>query len=235
LLSRYQAVASSDVSLPVHNVWMAVLEIDEAELPTALCEVASLVTAIEFEAFRTDSEELKTALKQHRRAWTLPILSTDAHPRQNPGPGPSYVDEKALSALGLVSAYLSRLSSQVRVPDSAQIDALKQQIAGALDEVLRAKDLPGEIRMILVARLHDIIWALDHLRISGPEGVAAAVERLIGAIFLAAPEEAAKAGKSSAFDHVVNVIRFAWGLFRKGPQVSGAIEGWSEAIKSITS
>jgi hypothetical protein len=229
LLSRYRAVASSDASLPVHNVWMAVLEVNETELPAALCEVASLVSAIELEAFRTDREELKSALEQHRRAWTLPILSSDVHPRQNPGPGPSYVDEKALASLGLVSMLLEG-SSQVHVPDTAQIDALKQQIAVALDEVLRAQDLPGEIRMILLERLHDIIWALDHLRVSGPDGVVAAIERLIGAIALRNPEGAEK---SSTFSHISQVIRFAWELFRKGPEVSRAIEGWSNVVASL--
>jgi hypothetical protein len=233
LLSRYRTVASNDASLPVHSVWMAVLDVDETELPAALCEVASLVSAIELEAFRTDRAELKNLLEHYRRAWTLPILSSDMHPRQMPGPGPGYVDENALASLAVVSMLLES-SSQVRVPDPAQVEALKQQIVAALDEVLRAQDLPGEIRMVVVARLHDIIWALDHLLVSGPDGVVAAIERLIGAIVLQNPDPE-EAEKSSTFGHVFHVIRFAWELFRKGPEISRAIEGWSNVVASLPS
>jgi hypothetical protein len=53
------------------------------------------------------------------------------------------------------------------------------------------------------------------------------------AIVLGDPEEAAKAAKFLTFGHVVNVIRFTWGLFRKGPEISEAIEAWSSVMASL--
>lgn len=230
LLTSYRLEAGGDTAA-VHDVWKAVLNVNDENLPLALCEVAALIPAIEGEVEKANQSELATALSQYRRAWSLPILSSDIHPRQSPGPGADYVDQSALAALGVVSVLLSATASEVRLPDPGDLDALRQQFDSALGEVLKADDLPPSLRAVMIARLHDMTWALDHINVAGPDGVSAAIERLVGAIALLQPDE--NVASSPSFTHFFKVVRFAWEMFRKGPEVAKAVEGWSSIVPSL--
>ena len=224
MLSQFRE-AAKETNKSIHTLWADVLDVHVDDVQFALCEVASLLPAIAYEVERANRPELTETLTQHGDAWASPDLSTDHLALRVPGPGPDIVDYSALLALGMVSALLST-NSEVTELTEENAASLRTQLQGAVDEVLSSDDLPRSVQALILSRLHDVIWSLDHLIVTGADGVSAATERLVGALLFARVDE--DAASSSAFTKVVNVAKFAWDLLRKGPEMQEMIESWTK-------
>ena len=144
-------------------------------------------------------------------------------------PSQGLVDPGALAALGTIDVLLSTIGSEGVVPeDPGVVGDLRSDIESAIAEVRQDAVLPAEVKQVLVARLHDMLWALDHLEVAGPDGVKAAAERLAGALAIN-PE----ARKYPTTTKVTRLTGRAWSVFTAGQKASGAIEGWSQVLEAL--
>jgi hypothetical protein len=80
------------------------------------------------------------------------------------------------------------------------------------------------------ARLHDILWAMDHVRIGGPGAVEQATERLLGQIVLHSTPEAQESG---FLKKVLKIIGLVWVAYKAGPEAHAALEGWQNVLRQL--
>ncbi|GAA4727004.1 hypothetical protein [Phytohabitans rumicis] len=227
LLTAYRETASSNIT--ILQTWAKVLAADTDVLAVReLALAAALLPQLEIAVTNTGDMYQRAIVDLHMYAWASPIFFPEHHARQNPSPGPDLVDAGALVSLGGVSSFLNATASEGRIPAEDQLSKLKQQISEVIDDVPNTSDLPAEIRQFLLDRLYDIAWAIDHLRLTGPEGVKAATERLAGAVAVSAPTRS-----HPIIKRALEAAGAAWIAFSSGPIVQKGIESWTEVFKAL--
>ncbi|WP_432891202.1 hypothetical protein ACQPYH_14315 [Kribbella sp. CA-245084] len=229
VLSAYRAAAHTDSTM--HATWATVLGVPEGQVPVALAEVAALIPEIHRLVVQCGASEQIELFDAFGRQWAVPIMS-EHHPRQTPSPGPDAVDPNALAVLGGLSAYLSTCAPEGVLPDAERVAELKAAVRDLLDELADEDSLPAELRSAINARLHDIIWAMDHVRIGGPGAVKQAMERLVGQITISL-HNTPEARGSGFLKKVAKAISCIWIAYKAGPQVHAALDGWQDILKQL--
>jgi hypothetical protein len=79
-------------------------------------------------------------------------------------------------------------------------------------------------------RIHDVLWALDHVHIGGPDAVAGAVERLVGQVVVYAPEAQQRSG---VMHRIIATASTVWNAFKVGSEAARALEGWEAVMKAL--
>jgi hypothetical protein len=215
----------------MHATWAKVLGVGEGAVPVALAEVAALLPDIHRLVVQSGEAEQMALFDTFGRQWAVPIVS-DSHPRQTPSPGPHAVDPGALAALGGLSAYLSAFSPEGVVPDGERVAELRASVSDLLGLLTSEKGLPPELRVAINARLHDILWAMDHARIGGPGAVEEATERLLGQITITL-HSTPEARDSGFLKKVMKAIGLVWVAYKAGPEAHAALEGWQDILKEL--
>lgn len=229
VLTAYRAAAHTNSTM--HATWATVLGVPEAQVPVALAEVAALIPEIHRLVVQCGASEQIELFDAFGRQWAVPIMS-EHHPRQTPSPGADAVDANALAVLGGLSAYLSTCAPEGVLPDPERVAELKAAVSELLDELADEDSLPADLRSAINARLHDIIWAMDHVRIGGPGAVRQAMERLLGQITISL-HTAPDARDSGFLKKVMKTISCIWIAYKAGPQVHAALEGWQDILKQL--
>jgi hypothetical protein len=229
VLTEYRAAARTDSTM--HATWARVLGVPEGEVPVALAEVAALIPDIHRLVVQCGASEQIELFNAFGRHWAVPIMS-EHHPRQTPSPGPDAVDPSALAVLGGLSAYLSTCAPEGVLPDPERVTELQAAVSDLLDELAGEDSLPAELRSAINARLHDIIWAMDHVRIGGPGAVKQAIERLLGQITISLHNKP-DARDSGFLKKVTKTISCIWVAYKAGPQVQAGLESWQDILKQL--
>lgn len=226
LLTDYRAAAHIDSTM--HATWATVLGVSERQVPVALAEVAALIPEIHRLVVHCGAAEQLALFEAFGRQWAVPIMS-EHHPRQIPSLGPAAVDPDALTVLGGLSAYLSTCAPEGVLPDPERVADLKAAVHELLDGLVGEDSLPQDLRSAIIARLHDILWAMDHVRIGGPGAVGQATERLLGQITISPPE----AHDSGFLKKVLKTLSCIWVAYKAGPQVHAALDGWQDLVREL--
>ncbi len=184
-----------------------------------MVRVAGLLADIERLVDRIEDERITTLYEHYSPEWRRSVLMPNGNWSAAKG---ELVDAGALASLGALSSLLSVLGSEGSAPDGETLGALRESLDEALGAVRGDQTLPPEIKRLLVARLHDMLWAIDHLNVMGPEGVKAAAERLAGAVAV----DPALRDHHPAVAKVLTVAGRIWSAFTFAGQVTEAIEGW---------
>lgn len=214
-------------SVAIRTVWAKVLEVDEANVSYALAEWAGLLDDIARLVRRVDDPVVNDAIQHWGPVWANVLFL----PSQATSVGSTgLVDAGALSTLGMVAGLLSQSAPEGVLPDDAALEGLTVAIVDALAAVKADTTLPAEVAAILVARLHDMLWAVDHLATVGAEGVTAAAERLAGRFPLPGDGQV----RHPIVAKVMAVAGMAWAVFKVGREVPEALEGWKQAATQIT-
>jgi hypothetical protein len=221
LLSRVHALEGQGIS--IQQAWVKTLGGSRGSVTRALAGYAGLLDEIDRRVSRLNDPAAVSAFEHYAPIWANILfqpnqaLTTDSRGLVDPG---------ALAALGMVSALLGHESPDIELPEAAKVGELRTNLISAIDMVRGDATIPSDLRALLVARLHDMLWSLDHLDTVGTEGVRAAAERLAGALVLT-PEEKRS---HNVVQRAIAAAGLAWRLFAAGKQVHGAIEGWSGVL-----
>lgn len=200
----------------IRDGWADVLEVSAEDVPLHLGEVASLLRDVRDAAHETGLDAF-APIPGH-----LTELSGSIFPTKVPFSRPSNEvrpDSYAMQALQMLSAYLEQLAPEGKLPPDAEVEDLRVQFADLFDAVTAA-DLPPEIRRTLLHRLSDIITALEHLNIGGPDAVRRAAEAL--AISAVLYEEDAE-DNSGIFTRLRSSAQKAWVAFTVVTTLANAV------------
>ncbi|GAA3515215.1 hypothetical protein [Georgenia daeguensis] len=213
---------------PIMDAWAAVLGANRASINEEMAGVAALLNDLKRVVERIDDPTTTQMYRHYMPEWSRSVLS----PGSSWGAGSNgLVDVGALATLGGLATLLSVMGSEGSIPDEQSVADLRESLESALAEVRADGGLPPEVRRLLVARLHDMLWAIDHLNVMGPEGVKAAAERLAGAV--AVSSDLRRSGP--VVTKVLEVAGRLWTAFTFPGQVGEAIEGWNQVKELLPS
>lgn len=223
LLAEYDAAARTVVSLEM--AWAKVLETEKrADIVNAMTEMAGLVAAVNRAVARQASGAIQEMCAYHTRQWASPFMGDLETQGQRP-----LVDSSAMLALNTVSELLSEKACEGVVPDDEERQSLREELLAVIEETKESAETPVEVRQLILERLYQIVWAIDHVHIGGPGAVTAAVERLAGSLFIAG----ADAAKSPPAKRSWGVVRKVWLAFRAGPAVLLALDAWPDVAERM--
>lgn len=222
VLSRFASSQSAGQAVQV--VWSSALGVPRHEVPSELCRLAGLVPQI-VEIVRLGGDEHQIDNVNHWAPRWAAVLTESSTSGAN---ADGYIKDDLLRNLGVTASYLNYVAGEGTVPDEEQIGRLRGQVVSLLDEAREAEKLPLELRTVLVRRLHDIVYALDHVELLGPDGVQAAVERLMCAIAMRDTEGAdGGEGDDGILSRIRETASSVYAAFLFGPAAYQAVEGWS--------
>ena len=160
---------ASNPSLSIQDAWADVLGVDSGEVALYLGDVVALLRDVRDAASDTGNEAFApipgylTALSQSIFPASVPFSQTSDHVAP---------DATAMQMLKMLSAYLETTAPEGRIPEVAEVEDLRDEFAELVDAVTSA-DLPPDIRRALLHRLIEMITALEHLKVGGPDAGAA--------------------------------------------------------------
>lgn len=204
-----------------------VLNCDEDGVMFALGEVGGLLADLRRVVERLEDPGASDLLAHFGADWANVVFTPD----RKMGQGSSdLVAPGGLAALGVLSSLLTSTASEGTVVDLDHVVDLRDSLNATLQEVRADTEIPADIRAILVARLHDMLWAIDHLTTVGAQGVKAAAERLAGAMAIR-PDPTDR--QRPIVQKVLAAAGRAWTFFTLGPKAQQSLEGWNEVIGQI--
>lgn len=126
----------------------------------------------------------------------------------------------------MVATHLAAVAPDGKIPDEGAREELKGQIEDLLEEVDQATDLDEIVQHLLTTRLSQVLEAIEHVRIGGPNAVRFATEALIGAIDV----QRSQTWRSKTGKRVAMVLGAVWFAFSAGPTVQNSLEAWSDVF-----
>lgn len=225
LLRGFHQRSAPNVSIT--TAWAATLGVNKNEVVLVMPDVAAILSDLNRVVARVNNAGAQGMLDHFGREWTRAVFTPD-HSGGQPSDG--LVTSAGLAALTGLASLLSTLAGEGPTPDEEERADLASALREAIEEVTTDKTVPLEVRTLLVSRLHDMLWALDHLRTVGPDGVKAAAERLAGAV-ATWPVPADR--KRPMVDKALRLAGRAWTLFTVGGDGPASIEGWTDMLGQI--
>lgn len=220
ILSAFADAQESDQS--VNAVWADTLNVPTQAVGIELCRIAGLVHQT-VSAVHLAGDVRQVDNVDYWAPHLAAFLTSTASSGQNAS---GVIQPDLLRALGLTASYLQLVAPEGTVPADDQIGGLRDQVSALLDEAREAGRLPLALRTVLVRRLHDVLYALDHVRLVGPDGVQAAIERLVCSLNFTDPDAADDVDPDGILTRVRNTARAVYIAFLSGPATQQALEGW---------
>lgn len=212
LLTRFGA----HPNVSIQSAWADVLAVSEGELALYLGEVALLLRDVRDAAEQTGNDAFEP-IPGHLTTLSRSIFPVDAafgQPASDVPPDPT-----AMQMLKALSAYLETAAPEGKIPEAAEVEGLRMGFVELLEDVTTT-DLPPDIRRALLHRLTDIIAALEHLNVGGPDAVRRAAEAL--AISALLYEEDAH-DDSGVFTKIRAAAQKAWVAFTVTTALANAV------------
>lgn len=217
LLTRF----GSNPANSIIDAWAEALEVERSEVPYHLGHVASLLLDVRRAAEETDSPAFNP-MPDHLNALASSIFPMN----QAFGAQVAQVvpDANAMQMLATLSYALNLSASEGTIPDDDEVDELKESVGELIDEV-KSSDLPPEVRRALLHRLAEMLEALEHLEIGGPNAVRRAAESLAATAVIHAEE-----ADQATIRRLAEVARKAWTAFTVTTAFASSVLTWNRIL-----
>jgi hypothetical protein len=207
----------------IRQAWALALDVTEEDVPLHLGAVAALLSDVRSAALETGSDAFDL-IPEHLRTLSrcvFPITDSFIGDVGNALP-----DERAMEALKMLSAYLEGTMPEGTIPTKDEVGELRESARELRDDVIAA-DLAPEIKRELLHRLGDVLDALDHLHVGGPDAVRRAAESLALATVLF---EADTEGDRAVFTRLKSLAKKAWVAFTVATSLANAVLTWERIL-----
>jgi hypothetical protein len=154
--------------------WAEVLGISEDEVPMQLGRVAVLLEEVR-QAAEDTGEAAYAPMPAHLRTLSGSIIPVTQN--LNSAVTDVLPDGNAMDMLNTLAAFLRQTAPEGERPEHDDVEELRATTRGLMEDVAAA-ELPPEIRRELLRRLGEVLEALDHLGVGGPNAVRRAAEAL---------------------------------------------------------
>lgn len=216
---------------PFIEAWKIVLGASDDEVvPTLLAEVRALVGEIQVAVERQSVGQGHTAqVTQTRHQWENAIF-----PRDGPLGSPVenfWPKKELLVVLQATAEYLHSVASECRPLEDGELEELRGQVEELIEEMKASEEIPAAVKQVIVARLRDVIRALDHVGIGGANAVKLATEAVAGAIDL----HDSPWWQSGMGRRVALVLSTVWFAFSAPATVQTALPVWEHAFAELAS
>jgi hypothetical protein len=220
LLRRFNERSNNNIL----DAWSYALDVEPHEVRHYLGSVATLVEGTKRAATETGQATFEEVPQQ------LDSLTETIFPTQHAWVGPPASgiapDALLLQALDMLNRYLHQNSPEATLPNENEVDALKEEVRDLIQAVTDA-NLPPEVKRPLLQRLAEVLEAMEHLNLGGPEGVRLAAEALAASAVIY--EEAARTDPAT-FERIRSFAVKAWVVFAAGSVIGNAALGWENLV-----
>lgn len=206
----------------MREAWAGVLDVDESEVPYYLGGVASLLPDVRRAAAQTGSPAYDP-MPSHLNALARSILPVDRG--FDAAVQDVLPDATAMQMLLTLSYALSIGTPEERIPELDELNELRKSVSELINDVSKA-DLPPNVKHALLHRLAEMLEALEHLEIGGPEGVRRAAESVAAAAAIYAGEAADQA----TVGKIATVARNVWTAFAVVTTFASSVLTWDKMI-----
>lgn len=225
ILQAFSDRASKDET--TLTTWSRVLNCSEDTVLLYLAQVAGMVPDIRSVVERSGDKRQAELFEHFWAQWMEPIYFATYDGTTTPSPGKGLIELGSLQALGSLSAFLSATKSEGSIPSHATLEDLRSRVADLVSDFTSQSEIPAAFRSKLVDHLRRLLWAIDHFRIVGPDGVQAAVDRMMVDISRDA------SGDSTAKARLGALASGIYRVFKSGSEVNEALEGWTEVVAEL--
>jgi hypothetical protein len=218
LLKRFE----SQPKKSMRGAWAAVLDVEESDVPFHLGGVASLLADVRRAAADTGSPAYEP-MPSHLSTLARSILPVDRG--IDAAVQDVLPDATAMQMLLTLSYALSIGAPEERIPELDELHQLQESVSELINDVSKA-DLPPNVKRVLLYGLAEMLEALEHVEIGGPEGVRRAAESVAAAAAIYAGD----APDQETVGKVATVARKVWTAFAVATAFASAVLTWDKMI-----
>lgn len=224
LLDRHhQTLAAGKGNSGIWTVWSEVLGVEGDKLTADFLYAFALIAEIERALAITGAQHQQWQYKIHSHEWVKAFAPVGS------GTGQQVVDgdtsDAARAALGSIASHLRDNLPEGNIPLVEGVTSLRDVVRAAIDEVLADDTLPMQLQDLLLRRLHDALWALDHIAVTGAEGVASACDRL-AMVYAWASRTPETDTDGSIWNKVKDIVVGGYALIGFGDTMYGGYQAW---------
>jgi hypothetical protein len=223
IFSRYTGEYRADQRLEL--IWQRALgEVDVAATRIRLADVVGLISEVRRQLQTLDRPAYMEMFDDVSPRLLGTVLLT---PQTQDNLAGSYlqVSDTQLKVLATLGGILEDANAGLaRVEDETRV-AIRAAVLDALTAVRADSELPPDVKRAIIARLYDILWAMDHLETGGPEAAVAAAERL-GFLWSRNAQH-----QTSAFKTAMQAAGTAWAAFLFSAESVQAIETFQQLFQ----
>jgi hypothetical protein len=205
-----QELATHPGNQRFRDAWAEVLQVEVQQVKLRLGKVGQLIAETEQAAHALGDDAFEQMVTANRPAWEVAVYP-DSSGYEQPFEKVGF-NEASLNPLAVVASHLRTVRPEGKVPTEQRTEQLREDVFGLIDEVRGADDLPVEVQDLVIARLKDILHALDDVRVGGPRAVQRAVEVLVSEIDLHRDAKFLSKKLRQRINRVVVCAWFACGL-----------------------
>lgn len=222
ILSDFQSAVDGSVS----EAWAAIFEVSESEIYVPLGEVGRLLAETRKAARETGSPAW-ASMDEHLSALSRCVFPVDMRfngPVNDLRPNPS-----SMQMLGALSYALQREAPDGRLPHPDEVEQLRESVSSLVADVA-ASSISPEIQRALLGRLSEMLEALSHLKLRGPDAVRKAAEALACSALL---YEDGSDETHTILQRAKNLARRSWLAFTISTAIAHGLLGTWDRIVDI--
>jgi hypothetical protein len=159
--------------------------------------------------------------------WSKPVYASGGNldgPLQH-----HQVSQEAVDYLDAIAKVLGTTEKQDALPDPVELTGLLEQLSEVANSIEGSRELGDDVRTALLRRISQMRFAIENVRVGGPEGVEEAIELLLGAAVL----RSARVPKATA-RKIFAVVAAAYTVFSAGPTIDASLQAWPHVIETLT-
>lgn len=176
ILQRFNEAVTTHGDHGYDTVWVQTLGVPADRLTVSVAAAFGLIADIDRAVETTDDPSIARSTRRWMGDWASAFVPNSSGRQQGLT---ATVSEDALLALASVASHLRDNLPEGNVPDVEASHALRDQVRELIDRLRHDETVPEEMRVILIDRLNDMAWALDHVEITGARGIRTAMDRLV--------------------------------------------------------
>ena len=212
----------SNPNVSILDGWANALSVPAGEVPYHLGQVAALLVDVRNAAAETGSDAFRPMPDLLGKLAESIFPTTTAFARPVSDATPNAIAMQLLAAL----SYALELSApEGKIPDDDELDDLKQSVRDLIADIADS-ELPPEVRRALLHRLAEMLEALEHLEVGGPNAVRRAAESLAVTAVLAAES----AEDPTLIGKIAKVARTAWTAFTVTTAIAASALTWEKLV-----
>lgn len=222
LLERHAEALPKHKNSGLWAVWKAVLEVSDDDFLSEFVLAFSLISQIDQALHVTNDRIQRRTFQVHAESWRRAFIPQASGVGQGVEQGD--VTEVSRLALGSIASHLRDNVPEGVIPDDEQVSDLRAEVASAIDTLMQDESFPLPIRDLLLRRLHDILWATDHVSAMGAGGVAAACDRL--AMAMAWTSQQPTVTDKSFLSTLKEIVVHGYAVVGVADTLSGGYQAW---------
>lgn len=160
-----------------NSLWADVFGVEEKAVTEHVAQAFGLVGEVDRALATTGDESQRVIFDIHKDNRALAFIPQSSGRGQAVNGGRTSVSSRA--ALGGIASHLRDNLPPSKMPTDEEQESLRTMVRDLIELLREDESLPPHFHAEFLQRLYEMLWALDHLAIMGPEGITTAADRLM--------------------------------------------------------